>query len=81
MKVSDFKESNLKYAEDQDEYITLPVYKTKHGRVTSCFSFTLVERLKFLLLGKMYFTVLTFNKPLQPQKPHINFRDGMSNEF
>ena len=67
-----FKEANVVYAEDQPEYLPLPVHKTFSGEVTSCWKLTLKERLKVLLTGKFWLSQMTFNQPLQPQLPTID---------
>ena len=72
MKAIDFSLSNTKYAENQDEYLTLPAHKSKDGIVTSCWKATLIERFKFLFTGKIWLSVMTFNKPLQPLKMDID---------
>jgi hypothetical protein len=54
MKPIKFKGYNVIYAENQPEYIPLPVYKDKDGTVVSCWKFTILERIKVLLFGKMY---------------------------
>jgi hypothetical protein len=71
MKPIKFKGYNVIYAENQPEYIPLPVYKDSEGDVTSCWQFTLLERLKILFGAKLYWTQMTFNQPLQPVKPDI----------
>ena len=73
MKPIKFKGHNVVYAENQKEYLPLPVYKEKNGTVTSCWKMTLFERLKVLFTGKIYFMTLTFNQPLQPQLPKVTF--------
>lgn len=73
MKPVDFPESNVVYAEDQDEYLDLPVHRTADGVVTSCWKLTIWERLRVLFTGRLYFSVLTFNEPLQPQQPHLRY--------
>ena len=60
------KDTNCVYAEDQDEYLSLPVHKSNDGIVTSCWKLSLRERVKILLFGKLYLQMLTFNNPLQP---------------
>lgn len=67
-----FKQQNCIYAEHQPEYIPLPAYKDIDGTVTSCWQFTILERLKILLKGKMYWQCLTFNSPLQPVMPSVD---------
>jgi hypothetical protein len=61
-----FQEVNAVYAEDQPEYLPLPVYKSANGIVTSCWELSLKERLLVLLLGKIYLSQMTFHQPLQP---------------
>lgn len=71
MKPIEFKEQNCVYAKDQPEYIPLPVHKTEDGTVVSCWALTWRERIKLLFTGKIWWTVLTFNSPLQPVRPDI----------
>jgi hypothetical protein len=73
MKPVSFPEANTVYAEDQDEYLSLPAYRAPDGRVTSCWELTWKERLILALEGQIFFTVLTFNQPLQPQLPSALF--------
>lgn len=72
MKPIAFPGHNCVFAKDQPEYLPLPVFKTENGTVVSCWQLTLKERLKILFTGKMWFTMLTFNKPLQPQRPSVD---------
>ena len=71
MKPIKFKGYNVVYAENQPEYIPLPVYKDSEGTVTSCWKFTLLERLKILFGSRLYWTQMTFNQPLQPVLPCV----------
>lgn len=72
MKPIKFPEQNCVFAEFQPEYLPLPVHKTSEGQVISCWSLTLKERIRLLLTGRIYLSVLTFNNPLQPQRPSVN---------
>ncbi len=81
MKIIKFKECNVTYAQRQPEYLPLPSHKTKAGIVTSCWGFSLFERLWVALTGRLYLRVLTFNQPLQPMKmlvkrPSFNLKDN-----
>ena len=67
MKPVKFKEANMTYAENQPEYLPLPVHKTKGGEVISCWKLSLMERLRVLFAGNVWLSSLTFNKSLQPQ--------------
>lgn len=74
MKPVKFKGNNCIFAKDQPEYLPLPAYKSKstEGEVISCWKLTLKERLKVLLKGRIYFSLWTFHKPLQPQRPSVD---------
>lgn len=74
MKPIEFKEFNCIYAKDQPEYLPLPAYRTEDGEVTSCWKLPIKERIKILLTGKIFISVLTFNKPLQPISISIDFK-------
>lgn len=66
-----FKGQNVVYAENQPEYIPLPSHKDEDGVVTSCWNFSLIERLRILFGAKLYWQQLTFNTSLQPVKPSV----------
>ncbi len=70
MKPTKFKEQNCVFAENQPPYLPLPAHKAKDQDgyivVVSCWNGTLLERLKFLLKGKLYLALTTFDKPIQP---------------
>jgi hypothetical protein len=72
MKPIEFKEQNCVYAKNQPEYLPLPVYKTEDGVVTSCWKLTWKERIKVLFRGHIWWSIMTFNNPLQPQSPSID---------
>jgi len=63
-----FVESNVVYAENQDEYLNLPCFRTPEGELTICWQLTWKERIMILLSGILWQKVLTFNQPLQPQQ-------------
>jgi len=68
MHPSEFKEQNIVFAENQDEYLSLPAHKanTPEGEVLSCWKMSFKERLYCLFTGKVWLMVMTFNKPLSP---------------
>lgn len=72
MKAIDFPESNSVYAKNQPEYLELPSYKTSDGIVTSCYTLTWKERLQVLFGAKIWLSLMTFNKPLQPQRLYVS---------
>ena len=71
MKPLYFNEQNVVYAKNQPEYLPLPSHLDKDGIVTSCWGLSWKERIKALFTGVIYFQQMTFNKPLQPQKPSV----------
>jgi hypothetical protein len=57
------------YGSDQN-YITMPAIRRndQFGVVTSCWRLSVFERCKVLLTGRIYVSLMTFGKPIQPQK-------------
>lgn len=56
------------FAKDQPEYLQLPAFRDEYGAVTMRWKLTIRERLRILLSGDLWLSVLTFNNPLQPVK-------------
>lgn len=56
---------------DSGRYMSLPACKDCDGKVTSCWKLTVWERLTLLFTGKLWVSVLTFDKPLQPLRLSI----------
>ena len=78
MEAIKFKESNVIFAENQDEYKQLPAYYDKtqdEGVVVTCYKLSFVERLRVLFFGKLWLAVMTFNNSLQPQLPSTKKSD------
>ncbi len=61
-----FKQQNVTYAENQEEYLPLPAFKTKSGRVITCWKLSDEELEEVNKTGIVWLDMLTFNKPLQP---------------
>jgi len=68
MKPLEFPEQNIVYAKDQPEYVPLLGHKVDgpKGEFIFCMGLTLRERLQILFTGKLWCSLLTFNKPLTP---------------
>lgn len=67
MKAKEFKEVNLRIAENQDEYETLPVHHDIcDGTVLMCFELDDDEKKQIAETGEMWIKIKTFNMPLQP---------------
>ena len=73
MRILEFPEQTIVIAKNQPPYLPLPAHRTKDGEVTSCWGLGLRERVKLLFTGKIYFTLLTFNQKIQPQRASIIF--------
>lgn len=71
MKPVDFEGANVTFAKDQPEYQPLPAHRTQDGQVISCWALTWRERLRLLVTGRLYLSLLTFGQPLQPQLPSV----------
>ena len=65
-----FEESNVVYAKDQEPYLPLPAWQKKddNGTVVCCWKATWPERIRIFLTGRLYLSMLTFNKPLTPNR-------------
>lgn len=67
MKASEFEEVNIRIAEHQPEYETLPAYFNKEeGSMTFKFELTEDERNRLYATGELYFKILTRGQPMQP---------------
>jgi hypothetical protein len=67
MTAIEFEEVNVRIAEDQEEYETLPVYFNKEeGSMSFCFQLNKEEIDEVIKTGHVFFKQLTFGKPLQP---------------
>ena len=72
MKPIKFKEANVTFAENQPEYLPLPAWKGEDGIVISCWQLNWMERFKLLINGRIWLRMLTFNKPLQPNRLDVD---------
>lgn len=66
MKPIEFKEHNVVFGKDQPEYMPLPALKFEDGTVITCWKLSWKEAIRVLCTRKIWLSVLTFNKPLQP---------------
>ena len=67
-----FDQANTIFAANQSGYRGLPAYYDRDdptGLVVSCWSLGWRERLGVLFRGRLYLSVLTFHRLLQPQLP------------
>lgn len=67
MKAVEFPEVNVRIAESQPEYETLPAFHNpKEGSMTFCFELSPDELEQIGKTGKIYIKQLTFNRAMQP---------------
>lgn len=67
MKSIEFEEANIRIAEDQPEYETLPAhYNQTEGSMTFCFELDPDELEQVGKTGRIYIKQLTFGNALQP---------------
>lgn len=74
MKPITFDQANVKIAENQEEYMTLPAHHSEdtEGIVTCCWELTPEEIEQVKETGKIYLQMWTFNNPLQPIMLHTS---------
>jgi hypothetical protein len=74
MKALEFTEANMKIAENQDKYNTLPAfYNIVEGSVLACFEVTDEDLKQIKKTGKIWYKQLTFGKSLQPMQLSTNY--------
>jgi hypothetical protein len=80
MKPVEFKHQNIVFAKDQPEYQPLPALKidSPTGEVISCWKLTFKERLKVLVFGRVWMSLMSFNKPLTPSYLAIDRKEVFS---
>jgi hypothetical protein len=80
MKPIEFKHQNVIFAKDQPEYSPLPALRidSPQGEVISCWQMSFKERMKVLLTGKVWLSLMSFNKPLTPSYMSINRKEVFS---
>ncbi len=80
MKPVEFKHQNVVFAKDQPEYQPLPALKidSPQGEVVSCWQMTFKERIKVFVTGKIWLSLMSFNKPLTPSFMSVNRKDVYS---
>lgn len=77
MKLLSFPEQTVVIAKNQPEYLPLPAHQfnDESGKIAFCWGLTWKERFLVLLRGVVWQQVLTFNKPLQPQRLSVDKPD------
>ena len=78
MKAIEFEEVNVKLAEEQEEYETLPVYVDSNDPsvpMVACFELSDEEAEKIFLEKKIWLAQLTFGRNYAPVKISVNKED------
>lgn len=80
MKPTSFKHQNIVIAKDQPPYTPLPALRlnTANGEVISCWKMSFKERVMVLFTGRVWFSLMSFNKPLTPSFMSVNRKDVYS---
>lgn len=73
MKPIEFPQQNTVIAKDQPPYMPLPAFRSEDGEVTACWGMDWRERLRVLVTGRVYVTLLTFNRPVTPSRVSARF--------
>lgn len=71
------------YAEHQPDYLPLPVLRVdedQYGTVISCWQLSWRERWRVFRTGRMFVSVMSFDKPLQPIRPATTFHEYFEEE-
>ena len=74
MKPIKFPECNVEFAKNQPEYLSLPAHRCPNdarGQIVVCWRLSFRERAILLFTGRLWHSILTFNKPLQPVKLQV----------
>lgn len=76
----DFKDSNVKFAEEQDNYITLPALRLndQNDTIITCWRLSWHERIKCLFTGRIWMSEMNFNRALTPRYFSLNRKDVYS---
>lgn len=73
MKAKEFSEVNIRIAEHQEEYQTLPAfYNSAEGSLTVCFELDSDELNRMKATNELWLKIYTFGQPLQPLHPSCN---------
>ena len=75
-----FKHQNTIFAKGQPEYEQLPtlLIKGHEGYVISCWKLSFLERIQVLFFGRIWMSLMTFNKPLTPSFLTANRKETYS---
>jgi hypothetical protein len=80
MKPVKFKHQNIVFTKDQPGYQPLPALKidSPNGEVVSCWKLSFKERVKIIFTGRIWLSLITFNRPLTPSYLAVNRKEVYS---
>lgn len=80
MKPVEFKHQNVVFAKDQPQYLPLPALKLddQGGTVISCWKMSFKDRLKMLITGKVWLSLMSLDEPLTPSYMAVNRKEVFS---
>jgi hypothetical protein len=80
MKPVEFKHQNIVFAKDQPEYQPLSALRidSPTGEVVSCWKLSFKERVKIVFTGRVWLSLMSFNKPLTPSYLAVNRKEVYS---
>lgn len=69
MRAIKFKDANVDFAKNQDEYHTLPALRIgdDNDTIITCYKLTFWERFRVLFKGRIWMSELNFNRSLTPR--------------
>ena len=81
MKAIPFKEQNITY-EGDEKHKDVPAFKadTKEGEVITCWKMSIKEKIIFLLTGKLWVTIISYNKHINPMHFSVKKSDAITNK-
>lgn len=78
MKAIKFKHANVNFAENQNEYKTLPALRfgDENDTIVTCWGLSFRERLKILFTGKLWMIELNFKRSLTPRRLTVKRKEA-----
>ena len=80
MEPVEFEHQNTTFAKNQPQYKPLPalVIEGPEGHIVSCWKLSIRERVHVLFYGRVWSSMMTFNKPLTPFFLAVNRKEVYS---
>lgn len=75
MKPVKFKGFDTIIAKNQPEYLALPAKRYPDGMIVSCWRLGFLERLRVFFTGRIFVSMLTFNRGISPLKLETSWKE------